>query len=258
MYAYETENFKYLRNNLLLNNSTSFSPKTQHKNTIFFPIGPIGPIEHMIDEKNIKNVGLIGVYKSASITFYSKTHGYLLCQEIRDNKLVYHPIGGKYETRDESIEYTACREFIEESGILKNNEFINLLSNYTSSNNNVVSYNRTFFNETEQKGIDFLYDILANDKITNYYDFYVNVDKEYIHKYYLINVDKCDKIFKNIIYNIDQFYHNTFNEIRNNDEYIIGLHWNKELTKAHLNKKNYSMLTIYLSNLLKSHKNNNF
>lgn len=248
MYAYETENFKYLRNNLFLNNTTSFSPKIQNKNTIFFPTGPTEPI---INEKNIKNISLIGVYKSASITFYSKTLGYLLCQEIRDNKIVYHPIGGKYETHDQSIEYTACREFIEESGILKNNEFINLLSNYISSNDSIISYNRTFFNEIEQKAIDFIYDILANDKITNYYDFYVNVDKEYIHKYYLVNIDDCEEKFKNIIYNIDQFYHDTFNEIQNNDEYIISLHWNKELTKAYLNKKSYSMLTIYLSNLLK-------
>lgn len=257
MYAYETENFKYLRNNLFLKNTTSFSPKIQHKNTIFFPTEPTGPSETslpIMNEENIKNVDLIGVYKSASITFYSKTYGYLLCQEIRDNKLVFHPIGGKYEDRDQSIEYTACREFIEESGILKNNEFVTLLSNYTLSNKNIISYDRTFFNETEQKAIDFIYNILANNKITHYYDFYVNIDKEYIHKYYLINIDKCEEKFKNIINIIDQFYHDTFNEIRNNDEYIIGLNWNKELTKTHLNKKNYSMLTIYLNNLLKSHK----
>ncbi len=248
MFIYETQNFKNLRNHLFLNDSTSFSSTKNSKNVLLFPI------ETEEKEKIVKNLGLIGIYKSASITFYSKKYGYLLCQEFRDNKLVYHPIGGKYEDRDESIEYTACREFIEESGILKNNEFMSLLLNYTTSNQNILSYNKSLFNEREQKAIDFIYDMLANDKITNYYDFYVNVDKEYIHKYYIVNIDYCDSEFKKIIENIHTFYEDTFKEIGNNNEYIVGLHWDKELTKSHLNKKNYSMLTIYLSNLLKNHK----
>ena len=251
MFEYETEHFKNLRNQSFLNDSISFSCA---KNRLLFPIEE-DKIKENVVKNVVKNISLIGIYKSASITFYSKKYGYLLCQEFRDNKLVFHPIGGKYEERDESIEYTACREFIEESGILKNNEFIELLSKYTSSIQNIYSYNRTFFNKIEQKAIDFIYDILINDKITNYYDFYVNPNKEYIHKYYMINIDKCEEKFKKIIENIDSFYFNTFKEIRNNDEYIIGLHWNKELTKTFLNKKDYSMLTIYLSNLLKMYKN---
>jgi hypothetical protein len=54
-----------------------------------------------------KNIDLNGIHKSASITFYSKKRGYLLCMEFRDNKLVYHPIGGKYEDKDKNIEKTA-------------------------------------------------------------------------------------------------------------------------------------------------------
>lgn len=265
MNSYEPENFKDLRNNLFLNNSGSFSPKNQDKNTIFFPTEHIKSTGDINDKQNLKNINLIGIYKSASITFYSKSKGYLLCKEFRDNKLVFHPIGGKYEDRDGSIEYTACREFIEESGILKNNDFLTLLSNYTSSDENIITYNRSLFNKEEQKAIEFIYDILTNDKITNYYDFYVNIDKEYIHKYYLINIDNlccniedhCIEKFKKIIENIDIFYEDTFKEIKNNNEYIQELNWNKKLTKENLNKKKYSMLTIYLRSLLKSYKYKN-
>ncbi len=233
MFVYEPENFKYIRNNLFLNNSTSFSPINQ-KNTIFFPK------DNIKEEKKINNISLIGVYKSASITFYSKSLGYLLCQEVRDNKLVYHPIGGKYEERDQSIEYTASREFVEETGILKNIDFIHLLQN-----NNMIN------NSLEKNGVDYIYNILINNDITHYYDYYVNIEKEYIHKYYLINVDKLNNDFMNIIKNMDSFYESTFREIRNNDEYIVSLYWDKGITKNNLNKKSYSMLTIYLSNLIK-------
>ncbi len=225
MVSYEKDDYKNIRNRTFLNNNISFSP-TNNKNIVFFPI------EEKKEEIKFKNIDLIGIYKSASITFYSKNLGYLLCQEIRDNKLVYHPIGGKYEERDGSIEYTACREFIEETGILKNKDFINLV-------------------DEENKAIDFIYDILANDKVTNYYDFYVNIEKEYIHKYYIVNMDKLDLKIIEIIKNIDSFYINTFKENSNNGEYIVGLYWDKEFTTQNLNKKNYSMLTIYLSNLLK-------
>lgn len=164
MFSYETNNFKYVQNNLFLNNTTSFSPT--NKNTVFFPIGPIGPIV----EENNKNISLQGIHKSASITFYSKKLGYLLCKEIRDNKLVYHPIGGKYEEIDKSIEYTACREFIEETGILQNIEFINLLKN------------------KEESAINILYNILKNDESSYYFDYYVNKEKEYLHRYYIIDI----------------------------------------------------------------------
>lgn len=157
-------------NNLFLNNRTSFSPT--NKNTIFFPISPIIPITPIrpIVEENNKNISLQGIHKSASITFYSKKLGYLLCKEIRDNKLVYHPIGGKYEEIDKSIEYTACREFIEETGILQNIEFINLLKN------------------KEESAINILYNILKNDESSYYFDYYVNKEKEYLHRYYIIDI----------------------------------------------------------------------
>ncbi len=236
MFVYDTQDFKNFRNNLFLNNSTSFSPMNQ-KNTIFFPT------DNLKEENKIKNMNLTGVYKSASITFYSKTLGYLLCQEVRDNKLVYHPIGGKYEERDESIEYTAIREFIEETGILKHVDFVNLLNHfqYTNYKNNSL----------EKRAIDYIYNILINNNITHHYDYYVNINKEYIHKYYLINVDKLNNDFMNIIRNMDSFYETTFKEFKNNDEYIVSLYWDKSVRRRNLNKKIYSMLTIYLSNLIK-------
>ncbi len=237
MFVYETQDFKNLRNNLFLNDSTSFSLQ---KNTLLFP-----KEDKVITNLNLnKNINLVGVYKSASITFYSKTLGYLLCKEVRDNKLVYHPIGGKYEERDESIEYTAAREFIEETGILKNVDFIHLLE----TNNKINSI------DIEKCAIDFIYNLIVNNNITHYYDFYVNVNKEYIHKYYLINMDKLNENLMKIIKNMDIFYDDTFKESTNNNEYIVSLFWDKGITKSNLNKKNYSMLTIYLSNLIKSNK----
>lgn len=226
MFSYETNDFKYVQNNLFLNNTTSFS--ATNKNTIFFPITPIV-------EENNKNISLQGIHKSASITFYSKKLGYLLCKEIRDNKLVYHPIGGKYEEIDKSIEYTACREFIEETGILQNIEFINLLKN------------------KKESAINILYNILKNDESSYYFDYYVNKEKAYLHRYYIIDINKIDKEIMNIIKNMDIFYENTSEA---GEEYITGLHWNKEIIQNSIHRKNYSMLTIYLSNLIKAYYNN--
>ncbi len=225
MLSYEKNDFNHLRHNLFLNNSTSFSPTNSNKNIVFFPTET--------KEENKKNIILKGIHKSASITFYSKKLGYLLCKEIRDNKLVYHPIGGKYEDKDEYIEFTAIREFIEETGILQNNEFKELLEN----------------NDTNSK--DLLYNIIKNEEITIFYDFYVNKEKEYLHRYYVINIEKVDENLMKIIKNLDIFYENTFKEISNNGEYIISLNWDKDILKKNINKNNYSMLTIYLSNLLK-------
>ncbi len=230
MMIYEAQNFENIRNKLFLNDSISFS--YAQNNALLFPIHKN---EEEIQVKS-KNIDLNGTHKSASITFYSKNRGYLLCMEFRDNKLVYHPIGGKYEEKDENIEKTACREFIEESGILKNDEFINLINNENLLENS----------------INYLHNILKDN--STYYDYYVNKEKMYIHRYYVINIDTLDINIKNIIENLDIFYENTFKEIKNNDEYIISLNWNKELNKNNLNKKNYSMLTIYLSNLIKNKK----
>lgn len=56
---------------------------------------------------------------------------------------------------------------------------------------------------------------------------------------------------------------NTFKDTKNTsvpsstrdagEEYITGLHWNKEIIQNSIHRKNYSMLTIYLSNLIKGY-----
>ncbi len=223
---YESENYKNIRNKTILYNSTFFSNSNinHNLNHNYFPM------ENNINKNSTK---LDGTYKSASITFYCKNMGYLLCMEMRDNKLVYHPIGGKYENKDKCIEKTACREFIEETGILQNNDFMNLLKN------------------KKENAIEYIYHILQNEEACIYYDFYVNKEKFYIHRYYVVDIDKLEDNIKNIIKNLDHFYIDTYKEFKNNDEYILSLHWDKEMISNHLHKKNYSMLTIYLSNLLK-------
>jgi hypothetical protein len=233
-----SNHFQDIQNKLFLNNSISYS--NANNDSLLFPVDK--PNNNVINNdviNNNKNIDLNGTHKSASITFFCKNRGYLLCMEIRDNKLVYHPIGGKYEDKDGNIEKTACREFIEETGILKNNDFIHLVNN--GENQDIL-----------ENSITYIHHILKDMNASSYYDFYVNKDKMFIHRYYVINIDKINVDIKNIIIHLDDFYQNTFKEIKNNDEYIVSLNWNKEVNKSNLNKKNYSMLTIYLLNLVKN------
>ncbi len=163
-------------------------------------------------------------FKSASLTFSSKKHGFLLCKEERDRKIVYHPIGGKCEKTDTNIAYTACREFIEEASLEKSNHSLSQL-----------------------------YEMVMNPEYTSYYDHFVNVEKKYVHRYYIVNIDGFERKLYNQIVGLP----NTFKQIQGKNqsntriEHIESLEWNKEIVcGGELDKKKYSMLTIYLSNIL--------
>ena len=61
---------------------------------------------------------------SASLTFYSESKGFLICNENRryeynnpHRMALYHPIGGKIQENETPTE-CAIREFIEETGYL--------------------------------------------------------------------------------------------------------------------------------------------
>jgi hypothetical protein len=187
------------------------------------------------------------IFKSASLTFFSKKHGFLLCKEERDHRLVIHPIGGKYEKCDENIEMTAAREFVEETGIMKNADYIDYIRKKSekSENNEIIDYTK------EMKNV--LYNLLEQD-CTHYFDYYVNKERYFVHRYYLINIDHLEDELKSIFEKIDTFYNITY-DIKKN-EYIDSLVWNKDIIQnKRLNKKDYSMLTIYLSYLLKNINN---
>ncbi len=187
------------------------------------------------------------IFKSASITFFSKNRGFLLCKEHRDHHLVFHPIGGKYEKYDQNIEKTAAREFVEETGIIKNKDYKKYIQNRHLNNDNI---------DYEKEMIHILYDLLYKD-CTHYFDYYVNKERNYVHRYYLMNIDMIEDELKFIFEKIDIFYSKTYSVKKN--EYIDSLRWNKDIIQnKHLSKKNYSMLTIYLSSLLKNiHEENN-
>ncbi len=214
------------------------------ENNLFFSENNMLKSEEILLENNnkiCKIEGVDGIFKSASITFYCKGFGFLLCKELRDNKLVLHPIGGKYEEYDETIEKTACREFIEETGILENSEFIDLLEKDENKSN-------------EEKGIKLIYNLLLNNDITSYYDYYVNKDKKYIHRYYLVNVDLMEIKVRNVIKKLKGFYKKKYGE--NINEYIYSLQWNTEIIKnsVNLDRKKYSALTLYLATYLQNVK----
>lgn len=195
--------------------------------------------EEMVHNKKICKIDNIdGTFKSASITFYCKGFGFLLCKEMRDNKLVLHPIGGKYEEEDEIIEKTASREFIEETGILECDEFISLLEK--DDNKSIKT-----------RGVDLIYNLLNNKELTTYYDYYVNKDKKYLHRYYLVNVDLMEINIRNVIKKLKSFYKKKYSE--NMNEYIYSLQWNTEIIKSNnLDRKKYSALTLYLGTYLKN------
>jgi hypothetical protein len=191
------------------------------------------------------NLNLNKIFKSASITFFDKNLGFLLCKENRDRKIVYHPIGGKYENEDIEINMTAAREFVEETGIMKCGDFIEYIkkSSFYDPNEKIMKCASKILNE-----------LLLNTHISYYYDHYVNKDRDYVHRYYLVNIELMDSDLAKIIKKIDIFYKNTYGTHKN--EYIDDLVWNKDIIKnKRLYKNQYSMLTIYLSLFLRNINN---
>jgi hypothetical protein len=197
------------------------------------------------------------IFKSASLTFFSKNRGFLLCKEHRDHRLVFHPIGGKYEKVDQNIEKTAAREFVEETGIIKNEDYKKYIQNKLNAdflscperdfqNRNINHENINY----QEEMINILYNLL-DQECTYYFDYYVNKERYYVHRYYLMNIDMIEDQLKVIFEKIDEFYNQIYSVKKN--EYIDSLVWNKDIIQnKHLNKRNYSMLTIYLSSLLKN------
>jgi 8-oxo-dGTP pyrophosphatase MutT (NUDIX family) len=112
-------------------------------------------------------------FKSASLIFKDKTRGYLMCNEKRKKKcLQVHPIGGKVEPIDKDILETAIREFIEET-------------NY--EHNNLYNIN----GKTKNELVDELYANLNGEKnIFKYIDVFVSKKFAYVHRFYVVKIDK--------------------------------------------------------------------
>ena len=190
----------------------------------------------IIDKDNINNTDITSIkknnnkiFKSASLTFYSKELGYLFCEEFRykEKKILLHPIGGKVENFDKDIFSTAIREFIEE---------VNL---ETHPKLNINKYDKNMLT-------DDYYKILLN--ISYFIDLCINKEKKYFHRYFLVLIDDIRDIeFKNDIIDLPNYFNGKYKTEINNvywytllseKEKISNLSW---LTKMFLNfviKKN--------------------
>jgi hypothetical protein len=169
------------------------------------------------------------IFKSASLTFYSKELGYLFCEEFRykEKKILLHPIGGKVENFDKDIFSTAIREFIEEVNLEIHPKI------------NINKYDKNMLT-------DDLYKILQN--ISYYIDLCINKEKKYFHRYFLVLIDDIRDIeFKKDIIDLPNYFNGKYKTEINNvcwyvllteKENILNLSW---LTKMFINfviKKN--------------------
>lgn len=132
-------------------------------------------------------------YKSASLTFYDYKNGLLIANEYRyrEKKYLFHPIGGKVDEFDKDIFYTAIREFIEETNLIKN------------MNINIKNL--------EIKGlIEKIYEKLNSIKLKKI-DLCVNKKLNYYHKYFVINLKEIEDIeFKKEIINLPIFFNDNY------------------------------------------------
>ena len=131
----------------------------------------------------------LNIFKSASLIFKDKIKGYLMCNEKRYKKsLQVHPIGGKIEPIDRDILETAIREFIEET-------------NY--EHNDLYNINK----KTKNELIDELYNHLNQEKnIFKYIDVFVSKKFNYIHRFYVVKIEKIKS--KELINILDNFLDN--------------------------------------------------
>jgi len=136
------------------------------------------------------------IYKSASLTFYDKNLGYLICEEFRhkEKKILSHTIGGKVENYDRNIFSTAIREFIEETNLLTH-PIIN--SSNKNKNDLIVILDDIVKNES------YCLDICVN-KVQNYY-----------HMYFIVLLEKIEdtELKKSIIELPNYFNGNYISEI---------------------------------------------
>jgi 8-oxo-dGTP pyrophosphatase MutT (NUDIX family) len=159
------------------------------------------------------------IFKSASLTFYDKNLGYLLCDEFRykEKKTLVHTVGGKVEPFDKNIFETAIREFIEETSLEAHN----------------------FFNEKNLVKEELIKEIVGMFKKKEIYkDLCINKESKYYHRYYLIilNEQSMSPEIINSIYELPEFFNGRFKTE------IESLRWVKK-ENLETNKNKLSWLT---------------
>lgn len=166
-------------------------------------------------------------YRSASLIFYDKQHGFLICDEYRyreKNKLL-HLLGGKYEKEDNNLFYTGIREFIEESDLLQH-EYFNSL-------------------KLEKKNLtELIYYAIVN--YTSYFDICINKENNLYHRYFITNISNFyDNDFKKNIINLPEYFDGKKTEI----DKILWIN-NGEI-KTHYNNFSW-LIKIFFINIYKS------
>lgn len=191
------------------------------------------------------------IFKSASITFRRSLPDlhpqYLLCREIRNGALVFHPIGGKVETTDRDILETACREFVEETRLLSIPKFQELFPEAATSKSATVQWLYQALFQTQAQTQD----------PSNYYDYPVSKEKNYYHRFYIIDLNHIpSSSIKEFLHNIGAFYKTIDPETtREKDSGKISeLVWDSWIASPRLKRSKYSALSLFLASFLQTKK----
>ena len=187
------------------------------------------------------------IYKSASITFRRSTPDahpqYLLCHEIRNGALVFHPIGGKVEPTDRDILETACREFVEETRLLSIPKFQELFPEAATSKSATIQWLYLALSQTPSA--------------PDYYDYPVSKEKNYYHRFYVIDLNHVpSSSIKEFLHNIGAFYKTIdASATREKDAGKISeLVWDSWIASPRLKRSKYSALSLFLASFLHTHK----
>lgn len=164
-------------------------------------------------------------FKSASLTFYDNTNGYLICEEYRykEKKILYHTIGGKVEDYDKDIFCTAVREFIEETNLELH----------------------PIINQEKLSKMELVEKIVKMIGESSYYmDICVNKENRYFHRFYLCTINTINDInIKNTMYGLPLYFNGNYKTE------INKVLWINDKTKQDY-KNNFSWLTKMFFNFV--------
>lgn len=176
-------------------------------------------------------------FASASITFTHNKLGQLHCNEhrwidsVNDTKNAYHLIGGKVESTDRDILFTAIREFVEETNLFMDN---NLVRNGKDKDYDIL--------------LLYLHlDIKPNVK---YYDIKVSEYTELYHRCFVFNINKfSDVVIRNKVMDLPKFYSKLLNpDIRKIKE-LNYLKWINDSDKISKSDDFSPLLQSYYENI---------
>lgn len=183
--------------------------------------------KHIKNETNPKK-DINKNYKSVSLILYSNEYGYLFCEESTNtkDKTLLNPISFKINTDEESLYKIAIKEFIKELKLETHSE----LNNEKLVKTELVMELINIF-----------------DKNYNYIDLCFNKKYKYVHRYYIIHIDKIENKKKHILMDLQNYFNKNF------ANYNYKIQWYKHTFEL-MNKYDFSWITKYF---LKKNNNQN-